>query len=226
MDLILFQIFRTRVIKMEVCTWTFRIITVSNDFLAMSMMTVLKKMRSLNKTMLFAIVLVLVSAVDGNVNSSEVSEMSVPKSRMSWLRSLLDHHDWGDYINNSTTLPQQCAVDLRLYLHSLNEGKLWASKSKFLCIFKIFGNVQFLLTNVLVIMCPTIIPITWSQTKAFPVLWKPEQRISPQGTTLNTQTRANFEMYVSQNFPIHRTRDLHMQSPQCLPLNHWCRHNY
>lgn len=97
-------------------------------------MTVLKKMRSLNKTMLFAIVLVLVNVVEGSVNSSEVSEISVPKSRMSWLRSLLDHHDWGDFINNSTALPQKCAVDLRLYLQSLNEGKLWASKSKFFFI--------------------------------------------------------------------------------------------
>lgn len=142
MELILFQIFRTRAIKMEVCTWTIRFITVSNDFSVVSMMTVLKKMRSYNKTMLFAIVLVLVSAADGSVNSSEVSEMSVPKSRMSWLRSLLDHHDWGDFINNSTALPQQCAVDLSLYFQSLNEGKLWASKSKYLLFLKIFDNAR------------------------------------------------------------------------------------
>lgn len=93
-------------------------------------MTVLKKMCSLNNLMLFAIILVLVNVVEGSVNSSDVIETPVGKSRMAWLRSLLDHHDWGDFINNSTALPQQCAVDLMLYIDSLNEGKLWASKSK------------------------------------------------------------------------------------------------
>lgn len=133
--LVLFQIYSA--IKMKACSWTFLILTVRLLSSAVSMMRVLKKMCSLNITMLFAIVLVLVSVVEGSVNSSGVTETpaGVGKSRMAWLRNLLDHHDWGDFINNNTALPQKCAADLRLYIDSLNDGKLWASKSKMLFVF-------------------------------------------------------------------------------------------
>ncbi|XP_035429809.2 nose resistant to fluoxetine protein 6 [Spodoptera frugiperda] len=77
------------------------------------------------RTMFVATILVLVSVVSANVNST--SELG--GSRMAWMKSLLDHHSWTDYLTNGNmTLPEKCESDLKVYLSALNEGKLWASK--------------------------------------------------------------------------------------------------
>lgn len=77
--------------------------------------------------MFIATILVLVSFVGANVNTTSVSGAS----RMAWMKSLLDHHNWMQYISNgSLTLPLNCETDLRTYLTALNDGQLWASKSK------------------------------------------------------------------------------------------------
>lgn len=79
------------------------------------------------RTMFLATILVLVSIVGANVNST--SELG--GSRMAWMKSLLDHHSWTDYLTNGNlTLPEKCEGDLKVYLSALNAGKLWASKSK------------------------------------------------------------------------------------------------
>ncbi|KAJ8734676.1 hypothetical protein PYW08_013926 [Mythimna loreyi] len=78
-----------------------------------------------SRTMLVAMMLVLVSAVGANVNSTS----GAGASRMAWMKSLLDHHNWMDYLNNgSLALPLKCETDLRTYLTGLNDGQLWASK--------------------------------------------------------------------------------------------------
>ena len=80
-----------------------------------------------SRTMFIATILVLVSVVGANVNSTGASGAS----RMAWMKSLLDHHSWMEYLNNgSLTLPQKCETELRTYLTALNDGQLWASKSK------------------------------------------------------------------------------------------------
>ncbi|XP_013195317.2 nose resistant to fluoxetine protein 6-like [Amyelois transitella] len=79
-----------------------------------------------NRTMFVTTVLVLFSVVGANVNSS-ASDVSVPKSRMWWLKTLLDHHYWMDVVNN-TSLPKNCEEDLKNYLQALENGELWASK--------------------------------------------------------------------------------------------------
>ncbi|PZC86968.1 hypothetical protein B5X24_HaOG201204 [Helicoverpa armigera] len=78
-----------------------------------------------SRTMLVATLFVLVSVVGANVNSTGVSGAS----RMAWMKSLLDHHNWMEYINGSLSLPQKCETDLRIYLTALNDGQLWASKT-------------------------------------------------------------------------------------------------
>ncbi|XP_049886800.1 nose resistant to fluoxetine protein 6-like isoform X2 [Pectinophora gossypiella] len=88
-----------------------------------------------HKMILVATILVLVSVASGT-NSSVSSDANVSSdasdlggSRMAWLKALLDHHEWADILANDTTaLPPQCAVDLRLYVAALNKGELWASK--------------------------------------------------------------------------------------------------
>lgn len=78
------------------------------------------------RTMLVAIILVSVSLVGATVNTTNVLG---GYSRMAWMKSLLDHHKWIDFLNNDTlSLPQQCELDLRMYLTGLNDGQLWASK--------------------------------------------------------------------------------------------------
>ncbi|CAB3237053.1 unnamed protein product [Arctia plantaginis] len=85
-----------------------------------------------SKTTLVVTILVLVSAVGANVNSTNVIGGS---SRMAWMKSLLDHHKWMEFINNGTlSLPQQCEQDLKAYLKGLYDGQLWASKSKYFYI--------------------------------------------------------------------------------------------
>lgn len=70
--------------------------------------------------------LVLVSVVGG---------MNVTRggSRMAWMKSLLDHHDWLDVVDSSNVtedLSAECLNDMRTYITALNNGKVWASKSK------------------------------------------------------------------------------------------------
>ncbi|KAL4706806.1 hypothetical protein ACJJTC_010040 [Scirpophaga incertulas] len=78
-----------------------------------------------DRTMLFLSVFVLVSVVSANVNSTSETN----RSRMAWMKSLLDHHDWLEMIStNNIELPKQCDEDLRRYLNALNDGQLWASK--------------------------------------------------------------------------------------------------
>ncbi|XP_059047455.1 nose resistant to fluoxetine protein 6-like [Achroia grisella] len=83
-------------------------------------------MISNSKTMFTVIVLVLVSVVNANVNST-TSEVAIGKSRMLWLKTLMDHHYWMEIVD-STPLPKQCEADLRRYITALNDGQLWASK--------------------------------------------------------------------------------------------------
>lgn len=79
--------------------------------------------------MFLATVLVLVSVVGANLNSTSV----VMGSRMAWMKGLLDHHDWLDLLaKKNVGLPKQCDEDLKSYLVALNAGKLWASKSEFI----------------------------------------------------------------------------------------------
>ncbi|KAM3966683.1 nose resistant to fluoxetine protein 6 [Aphomia sociella] len=77
------------------------------------------------RIMYTVIILVLVSVVGANVNLT--SEVTIGKSRMLWLKSLLDHHYWMEIVEN-TPLPKQCEADLRSYITALNDGQLWASK--------------------------------------------------------------------------------------------------
>ncbi|XP_026764609.2 nose resistant to fluoxetine protein 6-like [Galleria mellonella] len=77
------------------------------------------------RTMFTVIIFVLVSVVGASVNST--SEVSIGKSRMLWLKTLLDHHYWMEILD-STPLPKQCEADLRNYIVALNNGQLWASK--------------------------------------------------------------------------------------------------
>ncbi|XP_048005216.1 nose resistant to fluoxetine protein 6-like [Leguminivora glycinivorella] len=78
------------------------------------------------RAMLIVTILVLVSVVGANVNITEVSR---GQSRMAWLRSLMDHHDWPTYVDKEgIALPPQCKDDLKTYFAGLNEGKVWASK--------------------------------------------------------------------------------------------------
>ncbi|CAH0600636.1 unnamed protein product [Chrysodeixis includens] len=80
------------------------------------------------RTMFVATFLVFVSVVGGAVNSANVT-VTGTGSRMAWMKSLLDHHNWMDFISNgSLALPSKCENDLKAYLNGLNEGQLWASK--------------------------------------------------------------------------------------------------
>ncbi|XP_037964452.2 nose resistant to fluoxetine protein 6 [Plutella xylostella] len=83
------------------------------------------KMSSQSRTMSLTLLLVLVSVVAGDVNSTAAGGGG--GSRMAWMKGLLDHHDWAALLDNSS-LPAACAADLRVYLHALNEGQAWASK--------------------------------------------------------------------------------------------------
>nr|XP_026484393.1 nose resistant to fluoxetine protein 6-like [Vanessa tameamea] len=74
--------------------------------------------------MFFVTLLVLVSVVSGEVNSTE----GVRASRMAWMKGLLEHHDWINILNGNHSLPEKCEVDLRQYIIALNQGLLWASK--------------------------------------------------------------------------------------------------
>lgn len=101
-----------------------------------------------SKTMLVVAILVLVSAVGANVNSTNAMGGS---SRMAWMKSLLDHHKWMEYLSNGTlSLPPQCEQDLKAYLKGLYNGQLWASKSKYFyttkLIFFSWGLCNVLLT--------------------------------------------------------------------------------
>lgn len=85
-------------------------------------------MSSGGRTMYLVTVLVLVSVVGANVNSTS----EVLGSRMAWMKGLLDHHDWLELLTKKNIdLPKQCDEDLKTYLQALNAGQLWASKSKF-----------------------------------------------------------------------------------------------
>ncbi|XP_026484393.2 nose resistant to fluoxetine protein 6-like [Vanessa tameamea] len=74
--------------------------------------------------MFFVTLLVLVSVVSGEVNSTD----GVRASRMAWMKGLLEHHDWINILNGNHSLPEKCEVDLRQYIIALNQGLLWASK--------------------------------------------------------------------------------------------------
>ncbi|XP_047534911.1 nose resistant to fluoxetine protein 6-like [Vanessa atalanta] len=74
--------------------------------------------------MFFVTLLVLVSVVSGEVNSTE----GVRASRMAWMKGLLEHHDWINILNGNHSLPEKCEADLRQYIIALNQGLLWASK--------------------------------------------------------------------------------------------------
>lgn len=91
------------------------------------------------KTMFITTLLVFVSVVSADINNTsdvtETKEVKYGKSRMAWMKSLLDHHGWTEFVGNSTLLlPKQCAADLKTYLDALYTGQLWASKSKSLSI--------------------------------------------------------------------------------------------
>lgn len=75
---------------------------------------------------MFLVLFVLVSVVSGEVNSTE----GITGSRMAWMKGLLDHHEWIDILDGNHSIPQACEHDLRQYFNALNQGKLWASKSK------------------------------------------------------------------------------------------------
>lgn len=82
--------------------------------------------------------LVVVSVVCGSVNSTDRVGGTSPRtdtvggSRMAWMKALLDQHGWSDFLSSGNlTLQQQCREDLGIYLAALNNGKLWASRSKF-----------------------------------------------------------------------------------------------
>ncbi|CAH2100105.1 unnamed protein product [Euphydryas editha] len=77
--------------------------------------------------MLFVTLFVLVSVVSGEVNSTEPDN----SSRMAWIKGLLDHHEWINILNANHSLPELCENDLRQYVTALNQGQLWASKSKY-----------------------------------------------------------------------------------------------
>lgn len=78
--------------------------------------------------MLLVLVLVVVSVVSGNVNST----VEGGGSRMAWMKALLDHHDWVEPLSGGNlTLQHQCREDLGTYLAALNSGKLWASRSEY-----------------------------------------------------------------------------------------------
>ncbi|XP_075986822.1 O-acyltransferase like protein-like [Anticarsia gemmatalis] len=78
------------------------------------------------RTMYIAALLVLVSAVGASVNNTDVPGGA---SRMAWMKSLLDHHKWMEFLDNGTlTLSQECEQDLRVYLTGLFDGQVWASK--------------------------------------------------------------------------------------------------
>ncbi|CAH0691218.1 unnamed protein product [Chilo suppressalis] len=80
---------------------------------------------SATRTIVCICVLVLVSVVGANVNSTS----EVKRSRMAWMKGLLDHHDWLELLNQKNVdLPEQCEGDMRRYLNALNDGQLWASK--------------------------------------------------------------------------------------------------
>lgn len=89
------------------------------------------------RTMFFVTILVLVSVVGANVNStsSEVNAAAGGRSRMAWMKTLLDHHEWSHLLRNNTMdLSPQCAADLREYITALDQGQLWASKSKLITL--------------------------------------------------------------------------------------------
>ncbi|XP_012548006.1 nose resistant to fluoxetine protein 6 [Bombyx mori] len=78
-----------------------------------------------HRTMFTAMVIMLVSAVSANVNTT--NEIT-GQSRMAWIKSLFDHHSWSEILNGNITLPTACEKDLQTYLTALQDGQLWASK--------------------------------------------------------------------------------------------------
>ncbi|CAH2068445.1 unnamed protein product, partial [Iphiclides podalirius] len=80
----------------------------------------------MRETMYAIIVSVLVSVVCADLNSTDDEVLS--GSRMSWMKGLMDHHDWLEVLDANLTLPPKCASDLREYVVALNKGQLWASK--------------------------------------------------------------------------------------------------
>ncbi|XP_063374253.1 nose resistant to fluoxetine protein 6-like [Cydia amplana] len=84
------------------------------------------KLYRATRTMIIVTILVLVSVVGADVNITEVTR---GQSRMAWLRTLMDHHDWQAYVDKEgIALPPQCKDDLKSYFAALNDGKVWASK--------------------------------------------------------------------------------------------------
>lgn len=53
-------------------------------------------------------------------------------SKMAWLKTVLDHHDWSHLLSDSTDVPDKCKDHLTQYVTALNNGKLWASKGELL----------------------------------------------------------------------------------------------
>lgn len=80
--------------------------------------------------MFFVTLFVFMSVVSGEVNSTEPGSTD-NSSRMAWMKGLLDHHDWINLLNANHSLPETCENDLRQYITALNQGQLWASKSKY-----------------------------------------------------------------------------------------------
>lgn len=106
-----------------------------------------------SRTMFIATISVLVSVVVANVNSTAAS-------RMAWMKSLLDHHNWIEYLNNgSLALPVSCEADLRTYLTGLNDGQLWASKSKSILL-KPSHNLYKFCRFTKLVSTPWIMPIS------------------------------------------------------------------
>ncbi|XP_028035847.1 nose resistant to fluoxetine protein 6-like [Bombyx mandarina] len=78
-----------------------------------------------HRTMFTVMVIMLVSVVSANVNTT--NEIN-GQSRMAWIKSLFDHHSWSEILNGNITLPTACEKDLQTYLTALQDGQLWASK--------------------------------------------------------------------------------------------------
>ncbi|CAK1548342.1 unnamed protein product [Leptosia nina] len=79
------------------------------------------------KTMFLVLVVVFVCGVGATNETVRLSP-----SRMAWMKNLLDHHDWMEFLidggNHSVSLG--CETDLRTYITALNDGQLWASKNR------------------------------------------------------------------------------------------------
>lgn len=85
------------------------------------------------KSTLFVISFVFVSINSANTTTQyESQRLNGTRSKMAWLKIILDHHDWTPEMMNSSEVTQECREHLTQYVNALNDGKLWASKSEYL----------------------------------------------------------------------------------------------